>query len=320
MLSALAQTAARALWSKARGAAQRTAAGANRAGPNRAGPNRAGPNRTEPTAAAAYPSPELRETLPARPQALVRDYVRRVGGDPAGYKGTVPAHLFPQWGFPLAARTLHGLPYPMLRVVNAGCRLEMRAPLPAGEPLQVRARIESLDDDGRRAVIEQRIVTGTAQEPEAVVAHLFAFVPLTDPKKGEAGVKKPRSRVPIDARELAFWSLRADAGLEFAMLTGDLNPVHWVPAYARAFGFKSAILHGFSTLARAVEGLNRALFCGDTTRLASLDVRFTRPLVLPARVGLYVRDHALWVGDAPGGGAYLEGTFTTLDRAGANHG
>ena len=38
-------------------------------------------------------------------------------------------------------------------------------------------------------------------------------------------------------------------------------------------------------------------------------MRFTRPLVLPARVGVYVRGDKVWVGDAPGGGAYLEGTF-----------
>ena len=38
-------------------------------------------------------------------------------------------------------------------------------------------------------------------------------------------------------------------------------------------------------------------------------MRFTRPLVLPARVGVYVRGDKVWVGDAPGGPAYLEGTF-----------
>ena len=45
--------------------------------------------------------------------------------------------------------------------MNAGCRIENRAPLPAGEPLEVRVRIESIDDDGRRAIIVQQMVTGT---------------------------------------------------------------------------------------------------------------------------------------------------------------
>jgi hypothetical protein len=64
------------------------------------------------------------------------------------------------------------------------------------------------------------------------------------------------------------------------------------------------------TMARAIEGLNRARFAGDVHAIREIDLRFTRPLVLPARVGLYLDGDRLWVGDAPGGPAYLEGQFT----------
>jgi hypothetical protein len=47
-------------------------------------------------------------------------------------------------------------------------------------------------------------------------------------------------------------------------------------------------------------------------QLAMIDAKLSRPLVLPARVGVYVsKDAGIWVGDAPGGGAYLEGRFET---------
>src|SRR5206468_11960798 len=134
---------------------------------------------------------------------------------------------------------------------------------------------------GRRAVLDQKIVTGTKSNPEAVVAHLFVFIPITKYDK-KSGKKTEKARVPVNARELAFWRLSADAGLDFAKLTGDFNPVHWVPAWARAFGFKSTILHGFGTLARAIEGLTRVRFAGDPNALEEIDVRFTRPLTLPA--------------------------------------
>jgi hypothetical protein len=267
------------------------------------------------------PGPEVLATFPPRSPELVRDYVRHVGGDPGAYQRRVPAHLFPQWGFALTGKTLEGLAYPMLAAMNGGCRLIMNAPLPAHEPLEVSARLESVDDDGRRAILEQRIVTSTRSAPEAVVAHLYIFVPLApngrnragkDRAGKEKGARTDRPRVPEGARELAFWRLRPDAGLDFAKLTGDFNPVHWVPAYARAFGFRSTILHGFGTMARAIEGLNRSLFAGDVDALREVHVRFTRPLVLPARVGLYVRGQELTVGDAPGGPAYLTGTFRTF--------
>jgi hypothetical protein len=63
-------------------------------------------------------------------------------------------------------------------------------------------------------------------------------------------------------------------------------------------------------MARAIEGLNRSLFSGDVRRLEAIDVKFTKPLVLPAKVGLYVDDENVFVGDAPGGPAYLVGTYS----------
>jgi hypothetical protein len=263
------------------------------------------------------PGPWIEARLPPRSPELVRAYIKHVGGDPAWYRGRLPAHLFPQWGFPLAARALLGLHYPLAKVINGGCRLENRAPLPADEPLEVRARIESIDDDGRRAIITQRVVTGTVTTPDAVVADLRAFIPL-GAKKEETNGKRPakaRPTVPAGAHEIAFLRIREDAGLDFAKLTGDFNPIHWVRAYARASGFRTVILHGFSTFARAIEALNRARFAGDPSRLQTIDARLSRPLVLPARVGVYVNgDGGIWVGDAPGGGAYLEGRFETETR------
>jgi acyl dehydratase len=258
------------------------------------------------------PGSELRAGVTAPPADLVRDYVRHAGGDPGAYRGVIPPHLFPQWVFPVASRTLEGLPYPLSRMLNAGCRLEINAPLPAGERLEVSARLESIDDNGHRAILHQRAVTSTPAHPEAVVAHLYTLVPLGKGGKkaaGSAGAKE-RPRVPEGATELARWRLPAGAGLDFAKLTGDFNPVHWVPPYARAFGFRSVILHGFATMVRAMEGLTRALFAGDTSAIRVFDVRFTRPLLLPHRVGLYVHDkNRVYVGDAPGGPAYLTGSF-----------
>ena len=102
-------------------------------------------------------------------------------------------------------------------------------------------------------------------------------------------------------------------GMAYAASVSGGNAVAFTANYA--FGFKNTILHGFGTLARAIEGLIRAKFAGDVNALAEIDVRFTRPLVLPARVGLYVSGERIWVGDAPGGPAYLEGTFKTRARS-----
>jgi acyl dehydratase len=262
----------------------------------------------------SLPGPWVEARLAPPPMALVRDYIRHVGGDPSWYRGRLPSHLFAHWGLPVAARALAGLAYPVARIINAGCRIESRALLAADEPLDVRARVEAVDDDGKRVIITQRVITGTAASPDAVTADVRAFIPL-GPRDGRANGKRSAQEqfVPAAvAREIAFMRIGREAGLDFAKLTGDFNPVHWLAPYARAAGFRGCILHGFSTLARAIEALHRSRFSGDPSRLAVVDARFTKPLLLPASVGVYVSsDGRLWVGDAPQGRIYLEGQFQT---------
>ena len=114
------------------------------------------------------PGPEHHETVAPRPARLVHDYLRHVGGDPAWYRGQLPFHLYPQWGFPILSRTLAGLPSrDLIRVLNGGCGVTINGGLPAREPLQLRARLERylelrgaalsrLDDAGRSILITTR--------------------------------------------------------------------------------------------------------------------------------------------------------------------
>jgi len=265
-----------------------------------------------PTSAPKVPGPTLSATYPARSAELIRDYVKHVGGDPAAYKNTLPPHMWPQWGFGLGGKVLDGVPYPISKVLNGGCNMQINAPIPANEPLIITARLENIDDDGNRAVLQQRVITSTKSVKEALIADMFAIVPLK--KKGGDGApkdKKPKEspRVPDDAKEIAYWEIGAKAGLDFAKLTGDFNPIHWIPAAARASGFPNCILHGFGTMARAVEGVNRGVFSGDVTRMKKWNCKFTRPLVLPGKAGLYVKGNEVFVGVAPGGPAFLVGSF-----------
>jgi acyl dehydratase len=271
-------------------------------------------NRSE--ASELLPGPELTLEIPAPPAALIRDYVRHVGGNSRAYSGTIPPHLFPHWSLPLAARTLRNLRYPLLRVLNGGCRLEINAPLAAEEPLRVSARLESVTDDGRRAVLHQRIVTGQRSCPEALVAHVYAVVPSAPRGAAEARPHQAKEvqRVPLGARQIDCLGLTRNAGLDFALLTGDFNPVHWVAPYARVLGHRGSILHGFASMAHVYESLQRALFGGAIDRIRVFDVRFVRPLVLPSAVAVYVKGNAFFLG-SPGEPAILTGNYASAEQS-----
>mgnify|MGYP002630982279 CR=1 FL=1 len=266
-----------------------------------------------PKTAPPLPGPELTSVVAPRPRDLVDAYLRNVGGNPKAYAGRLPGHMFPQWGFGPAARTLDGIPYALMSVVNGGCRLEVRGELPDDVPLTVTAQLMDIEDDGRKAILRQRVVTGVEGNPEIIVAHMDPIVIYGKRDKSQPRPKKVMPTVPQDAHELARWRISRSAGLDFARLTGDFNPIHWVPSYARMNGFKSTILHGFGTMARAIEGLHKAQFAGATP-VRGFDCRFTRPLTLPADVGLYVRQtdalREVWVGNALGGECFMSGTYT----------
>ena len=263
------------------------------------------------------PSPRRKTVLPPRPPALIGDYARWSGADPKRYRDIVPPHLFCQWGFPLLAPDMEGLPYPLARVLNQGVTLTVHQHLAQGVPLACEAWLDAIEVSETKVRIRQRIDVRNPGEPLALEATLHAVVPLDKPKsEGAARPKRARPRVPDGARELARLDFGARDGLAFAALTGDFNPVHWIPPYARAAGFRSTILHGFGTFARTWETLVNDRFSGNRDAIRSLDVRFTRPLVLPATARVFLDGETIAVGEAPGGPANLLGTLTTGDHHG----
>jgi hypothetical protein len=256
------------------------------------------------------PGPELTETLPPRPRELVADYVRFVGGDAKAWRGQLPPHLFPQWGFPLITRALQGVPYDLKKAVNAGFHWKLNHPVPDTEDLLLSARLESIDDDGRRALLRVGLTTSTASTPGALESSITVFVPSGGGEKKEGGPRRPKPAVPVDARPIRDFKLGPRAGLDFGLLTGDFNPLHWLGPYAKAAGFRGVFIQGFCTGALAAEALVSGLYAGDIRRLTALEGRFTRPQYVPGTVRLFIDgEGGIFAGSDPGGPATLTGSF-----------
>ncbi len=275
--------------------------------------------------AVSVPGPR-RYALVAPPDpALVRDFVAFLGGNPAAYEGVVPPHLFPQWTFPSLVATLEGLPIPAHKLLNGGFRMEVHKPLPLGEALEVEAWLAAVDEDDRKVRLTQRVVTGTASAPGALTIDFFPVVPKPKGKgaastkgapeaSGNDPLRDPRvdPTVPADGLDVLGeldWSKRA--GLDFALLTGDFNPIHWLGPAARLSGFKSVILHGFASAGQAIEAWIAGRAEGDPGRLHPVTARFNAPLHLPARGRLWANaDGSLWAGKTQGERSWMSAHIT----------
>jgi acyl dehydratase len=71
-----------------------------------------------------------------------------------------------------------------------------------------------------------------------------------------------------------------DQTFRYADASGDRNPIHLDEDVAKAAGLRGIILHGMCTMAIAVKAAVNGPGAGDPTRIRSVSVRFSRP-VLP---------------------------------------
>jgi acyl dehydratase len=146
------------------------------------------------------------------------------------------------------------------------------ADLPLDRPLQVQAQLKSLQLADNRARLVVRVATGTEDNPERVVAEMHQLFILGK----STGRSLPRTSPERQWHRLGRWNAVEKDGIRFALLTGDFNPIHWVPLAGALSPFKGMVLHGFGTFARTFEILARTMDVG------LIDVRFLKPVRLPS--------------------------------------
>jgi acyl dehydratase len=128
--------------------------------------------------------------------------------------------------------------------------------------------------------------------------------------KGEKGFES----LPEDTPASAEWKLDGGLGRRYGGVSGDRNPIHMHSLTAKPLGFPSAIAHGMWTKARALAQLQSRL--PDSF---GVEVRFRKPILLPARVefaGAEEGEEILFaVRDATKGTPHLDGRVQPLKAA-----
>src|SRR5947207_1701515 len=92
---------------------------------------------------------------------------------------------------------------------------------------------------------------------------------------GERGPSGPRNVPPNRAPDKSIaMPTRPDQALLYR-LSGDMNPLHADPEFARMAGYERPILHGLCTFGFAGRAVLRAWCNDDPARLKSFEVRFS---------------------------------------------
>ncbi len=203
---------------------------------------------------------------------LVNAYARWSGGH---YEGTLPPHMFAQWGLHLALQVIEQSKYNLVDIINQGVNMRCYGEISSYMPLVVRASLVSVQEHDGRADMAVRIVTGNKDCHQLVEATLFTT--FLSPSARRSVLRSPRQQA-LSWSTVNQWQAEPHDGFQFAVLTGDFNPIHWVDRIGRKSPFGRTVLQGLGMFARTYEGLQR-----DQT-IRELDLRFLRPVPLPSGV------------------------------------
>lgn len=205
---------------------------------------------------------------------LVDAYIKWSGAPADRYQGVLPPHMFSQWALPVASVQLQQTRYKLSGIVNQGCDVTINSLLPAGQPVNVECELVDITEANNRVRIHQRLVAKAADGSDAIQIDFFtAFVLGRGKKKAKAAPEKPP-----EFETVGTWETHSNDGLEFGILTGDLNPIHWISAAGKLSPFKAKVLHGFGMFVRSYE----ALINGTGEDISEIGVRFIKPVPLPS--------------------------------------
>jgi acyl dehydratase len=182
----------------------------------------------------------------------------------------------------LALMSDGSFPFGAVGLVHIANRITQHRPLGIGEELALRVEATKLapHPKGRSFDVVTKVKVGRQIAWESTSTFLRRG-------KGDPGAASGEA-LPIVGEEVpasAEWRLPGDLGRRYGAVSGDRNPIHMHSLTAKPLGFPAAIAHGMWTKARALAALEPRL-----PNAFEADVRFRRPILLPARVEFATAD------------------------------
>ncbi|HEX8754651.1 MAG TPA: MaoC/PaaZ C-terminal domain-containing protein [Solirubrobacterales bacterium] len=186
--------------------------------------------------------------------------------------------------FPLhmAVMSDGSFPFGAVGLVHVENSIVQRRPIAIDEELTIRVRPTPLQPHPKGKTFS--LVTEVLVDGETVWESVSTML-----RRGrgseEAKAEKGFESLPAETPASAEWKLGGDLGRRYAGVSGDRNPIHMHSLTAKPLGFPGAIAHGMWTKARALAALESRL--PDSFEV---DVRFRKPILLPARVEFASRE------------------------------
>jgi acyl dehydratase len=196
-------------------------------------------------------------------------------------RDTLPPTYPHMLAFPLhmAVMSDGSFPFGAVGLVHVENSITQHRPIGIDEEMTIRVRPTKLQPHpkGKTFSLATEVLVDGEVVWESTSTMLRRGSSNGDGKGAKAG--KGFDSLDADTPAAAEWKLPGDLGRRYAGVSGDRNPIHMHSLTAKPLGFPGAIAHGMWTKARGLAQLESEL--PDSFEV---DVRFRKPVLLPARV------------------------------------
>jgi 3-hydroxyacyl-CoA dehydrogenase/3a,7a,12a-trihydroxy-5b-cholest-24-enoyl-CoA hydratase len=204
-------------------------------------------------------------------------YVYELHGDgfrPLPTYGVIPA-LNTVLKLSAEGKQAPGLHYGLDRVLHGEQYTELLRPLPPKASLRHKGRIKDIFDKGKNALVVTEVTSYDAKTGEPLVRNeITTFVRGAGGWGGDRGPSSDINVPPERAPDAVITEKTHENQALLYRLSGDWNPLHADPEFARNFGFQRPILHGLCTFGYVGRHVIRSFAGGDPRLFKSIRVRF----------------------------------------------
>jgi acyl dehydratase len=170
-------------------------------------------------------------------------------------------------------------PFNPIFLVHGEQGVTLHKPIPVEGTARMTGTITGIYDKGSGAVIavETKAVDASNDEP-LFTNTMSVFIRGEGGWGGDRGPSGGKNAAPDRAPDhRVTYQTRPDQALVYR-LSGDRNPLHADPWFAKAAGFERPILHGLCTYGFTGRALLHALCGSDPARFVSMEGRFSKPV------------------------------------------
>ena len=177
-------------------------------------------------------------------------------------------------GLAVAAGLMGKAKFNLMMLLHGEQAITLHKPLPANFKGTLKGHISEVFDKGKAAVLGVTADALDEKGEKVFTIHLTMFIRGAGGFGGERGSSEPTNVVPDRAPDHVITDKTSLQQAALYRLTGDINPIHIDPNFAKMGGFAKPFLHGLCTYGFVGRAALQALCAGDASKFISMEARF----------------------------------------------